>query len=493
MQNEKNNINKKIGHRKKQVGKQPIYVGVPDLTIKVYSQSFFQFVNVREKNSFTKNNLSFLFVQNRNVCREKERIKSGLESGITLLSLIFTVVIMIILATVTISVTLGDGGLVEQAKLAVEKTEQATQSEQEQLASLEQELANMLAEPEIPPETVEEAKLSGKPFQETTTIKDERENEVTIPKGFKIPEDSGNTVQQGIVIEDVFASTDTAVQGSQYVWIPVGTFRKDDGTMSNEIKLGRYTFSSEDGTITTPLQYAENYTESIVIGSEFTELTDYNSGNGSMGLSGANATAKNLEGFINSVSENGGYYIGRYEASYASGASSETKVGDYANCKAASKISTEYSVDRMLYNSGTLWNFITQPSASKVAINTYEDTKIVTSDLMNSYAWDTAVVFIQEAGHMNYANQDGLSISESIGNTGEDSDEVCKINNMASNIREWTTEHSTDTTSSLSFPCVARGGVSGKYGGNYVSNRSNSSASSVSGSDTSGFRICLYL
>ena len=40
---------------------------------------------------------------------------------------------MIILAAVTINVTLGDGGLVEQAQHAAEQTANVTKSEQEQL------------------------------------------------------------------------------------------------------------------------------------------------------------------------------------------------------------------------------------------------------------------------------------------------------------------------------------------------------------------------
>ena len=68
------------------------------------------------------------------------------EKGITLVALILTVVIMLILAAVTINVTLGEGGLIDQAQHAAEQTANAAKSEQEQLASLEQELANILAE-----------------------------------------------------------------------------------------------------------------------------------------------------------------------------------------------------------------------------------------------------------------------------------------------------------------------------------------------------------
>ena len=53
---------------------------------------------------------------------------------------------MLILAAVTINVTLGDGGLVQQARLAAERTQNAAEKEQAEIDSLQQELANILAE-----------------------------------------------------------------------------------------------------------------------------------------------------------------------------------------------------------------------------------------------------------------------------------------------------------------------------------------------------------
>ena len=54
--------------------------------------------------------------------------------------------------------------------------------------------------------------------------------------------------KKGIVIEDVSASGDVNVQGSQFVWIPVEKFKRDDKT-EVEITLGRYTFSSSTGNL----------------------------------------------------------------------------------------------------------------------------------------------------------------------------------------------------------------------------------------------------
>ena len=144
------------------------------------------------------------------------------------------------------------------------------------------------------------------------------------------------------------------------------------------------------------------------------------------------------------------------------------------NYKAATKVSTGYA-NTMSYSQGRLWNNITQLDASKVAINTYADSTSVKSDLMNSYAWDTAIVFIQECGHTNYANQDGQSINDKLTNTGTRQDEKCKINDMASNLQEWTTEYSSRTDRITAYPCTARGG-NYSYSYHYTANRFSSDA-----------------
>ncbi len=322
-------------------------------------------------------------------------------------------------------------------------------------------------ESNIPPEIkseIEQAKESGEVFDTKTPLKDEHGNIVQVPAGFKIAEDSGDTVQQGIVIEDVSASGDDKVKGSQFVWIPVGTFKKDNGDISKEIILGRYTFGDSASNGEQNLVQAaytesepENYLkqgETEQIEDNYIELSEYQEGIASEEINvGKNATAKDLAGFVNSVKSNKGYYIGRYEASFASG----TSIDDY---KAASKVSTGYSEDSMNYTEGTLWNYITQLDASKVAINTYSESSSVKSDLVNSYVWNTAIVYIQEAGTLNYANKTiAYDKMSNTGNLAEGvKDEACKIHDMASNLAEWTTEYSSHTLDNWNYPCTGRGG-----------------------------------
>ena len=430
----------------------------------------------------------------------KNQLKNN--KGVTLIALVVTIVILIILAAVSMTMVLGNNGIFTQAQKGANSMASAEANTQEGFNSMSAEIDKIISgsgssenpdEPQPPKETIEESKNTGKEFTAPKTeVTDSKGNKVVIPGGFKVPEDSGDTVQQGIVIEDVSASDDDNVKGSQFVWIPVGTFVKDDGSTSKEIVLGRYTFGGNSTNGTPTLVQAayttnnpENYKNGVEItynGYEYKELAEYRPGVASSGLDGLNATAKDLAGFVKSAKENGGYYIARYEASFASG----TDIGSY---KAASKKSTTNSTSSMNYTAGTLWNFITELDASKVSINTYsKENTTVKSDLMNSYAWDTAIVFIQEAGHKNYANQS--SKNTSLSNTGTTGDEVCKINDMASNLYERTTEYSTNTYSSGTYPSIYRGGY---YNNSYHCAAYRYDIYATNSDFSGGFRFSLYM
>lgn len=79
---------------------------------------------------------------------EKNYIRKKREKGITLIALVITVIILIILATVTINVVLGEDGLIDRAQQAKEMTEQAMVDEQQELNSLMGEFTNLISEPE---------------------------------------------------------------------------------------------------------------------------------------------------------------------------------------------------------------------------------------------------------------------------------------------------------------------------------------------------------
>ena len=63
--------------------------------------------------------------------------REGKESGITLMALIVTIIVLLILAGISISMLAGDNGIIKKATEAAEVTETATIKEQIQLAVLD--------------------------------------------------------------------------------------------------------------------------------------------------------------------------------------------------------------------------------------------------------------------------------------------------------------------------------------------------------------------
>ena len=133
-----------------------------------------------------------------------------------------------------------------------------------------------------------------------------------------------------------------------------------------------------------------------------------------------------------------------------------------------------------------MYNYVTQSQAATLSQNMYGKTGDFTSDLINSYAWDTALVFIQKCSDdSRYSQQNSLNTG-SVAEKGTTNDVKCNIYDMASNCGEWSTE----TAKNEEYPCVGRGGnyvVSGYFAGARYGDSTD-----ISG-DLSSFRPLLYL
>jgi len=423
------------------------------------------------------------------------------QKGITLIALVITIIVLLILAGVSIAMLTGQKGILTQANNAKNETELASAKEKVELAvigaisqtrdgtlkvgNLRTELANYggtvegdtfpvtatvdgksftvdangnvtsagsSTEPN-PPASTENGTLGAVTGNEktNTTVKDSLGNQVVVPAGFKVVNKDAN-VTDGIVVEDVSHS---ATAGSQFVWIPVGEVIKDSAGNKETITLGRYDFDDK-GNATA---YSGRFTEDTA--------TNHNS-------EYKNTIAKDIEDFKNKVNNiTHGYYIGRYES---------RKNGTQVTVKA----------------SDTVYNNITQPNAATVSRGMYSDSNFE-SDLMNSYAWDTAIVFLQKfdnrankASLKPYSQQTSLNTG-SLANQGTNNlsdaskqDVICNVYDMASNCMEWTTE----TCSISSSPCAYRGGLYSNSG-RYTSCR-NCYGTSISSASIS-FRSLLYM
>ena len=444
------------------------------------------------------------------------------QNGITLIALVITIIVLLILAGVSIAMLTGQNGILTQAQNAKTTNESKSAEEKVKLAvmgaraddgtltvgKLRTELANYggTVEGDTFPVT---ATVDGKSFTvdangnvtvsgsstepnppapagngtlgtvigsetKNTTVKDSLGNQVVVPAGFKVVNKDAN-VTDGIVVEDV-SHSETA--GSQFVWIPVGDVIKDSAGNKESIKLSRYTFADDNvgtptdkGSAEIENSYNSNY--------KHTEVNTSTNGN---------KTAKeNIEseesGFRKSAKDNHGYYIGRYEARDKSATSARTSSSSKTNqvvCTANNYV----------------YNYITQPKAAELSRGMYSDSNFE-SDLMNSYAWDTAIVFLQKFDNRAnktkpYSRQNSLntgSLASQGTNSLEDTskqDVICNVWDMASNCYEWTTE----TCSSSYSPCTIRGG-------RYYDSGSYTSGRDYYGTSNSGvgisFRSLLYM
>ena len=345
--------------------------------------------------------------------------------GITLVALVVTIVVLLILAGVSINSVLGENGIIIKAKEAAEKTDAAQEREMIERNLLEQELENSLATP---------------------TPKPQPTDGVKIPAGFYYV---GGTKTSGIVISDNVNDKDkyknkavvgTDLLGNQYVWIPCTT----DST-SSKLQYARTEWGvEEDGD-----DNSRAIKDELTLTDASVTYSDADTANG-INADASKEIVAQIKAEKTSVAKYGGYYIGRYEV----GKNGDTAVVKYNQTPYASITwSTAYGL------------------AKKIITNSE-----ATSYLCSSYAWDTAVNFIQNnSTAKNYAtsiegfngNWNPQEVKDPSGNvikpagtsqqlnTGLTT-QFCNIFDMGGNEAEFTTELNPGTSETV----VLRGGHS---------------------------------
>lgn len=369
-------------------------------------------------------------------------------------------------------------------------------------------------------------------MEESSTIdgKEATYSNPIIPAGFKAVNtegakwdgENGPEFEVGLVIEDT--------EGNQFVWVPV------DGV---DLKYATHTYS-----------YKESGTSSA------DEETNCYDDDGWRTLSYSAYTWTDEYANSESVEKYGGFYIARYEAGVPAIApfyANSDGATYYTSDTIISKNTTAYTPVSKAKNQS--WNFISQENALAVSEKMYESSTSVSSQLIDSSAWDTVTQWIQNSKNVtdssdwgNYSNSSSaitanglyavhiyksatdtsflqyaanykkgiLSLGgETIGTSSADSDAGYKstrlkeiatgsssdtvannIYDFAGNMYEWTTEVAsrTDETDLVSYNyAVIRGG-------GFDSNGSQSPASYRGGNNQTtysdcniGFRVVLYV
>ena len=198
------------------------------------------------------------------------------KKGITLVALVVTIVVLLILAGVSINLVLGDNGIISKAQEGKTKSAEASENDLKGMNSLIDEM-----------ETV----LNGGNTEETVPY---------LPSS-DFHYDTSTSVDTGLVIADS--------NGNEYVWVvvPKSLYNNTNYNLNNEKKpssstdyvniehcLQQYTAIYRNGT-----SYSDIYAADTANVGWFEDETEYNNLKNSM---------------LKSVYENGGFYVGRYEA-----------------------------------------------------------------------------------------------------------------------------------------------------------------------------------
>ena len=231
------------------------------------------------------------------------------ENGITLVALVVTIVVLIIIAGVTLSLTIGNGGIMKRAKEAKERYGQASKNEQKDLDTVEDYMNKM---------TVGETTGGGS----GSTV-----DGVPIPEGYYYV---GGTKAKGLVISDAEADNEKYkgqenvgkdLAGNQWVWVPVETPSSLYTTVtegvalsgSTGVKTTKYTNSAIISGRTRRLPGSTDYREPDILPYSGFDDTNYATAGFSSLANMAETMVSEYEEMIASLEKYKGFYIGRYE------------------------------------------------------------------------------------------------------------------------------------------------------------------------------------
>ena len=444
--------------------------------------------------------------------------------GITLIALVITIIVLLILAGVTIAMLTGENGILTKANNSKNETAKATAKEKVQtevMASYGTEGKINLDQLNKNLQNISGIKYNGSAISDsnkiaslpatvtvdgynvtieangTTTVagestpitpptggtititdakKDEMKNKtensnltvtggtVTIPAGFKVAEDSGTTIDEGIVIEDS--------KQNQFVWVPVSK----ENFESEFVRREGYRDGSQQN-------YLSDCGEADATGiNTKVEETD--------------TTQQEAKDMYASVKANGGFYIGRYEA----GKDTNGKVVVQKEANVYNNIPWS-STGKMQESETATTGGAVELSRNFAKENNY---KTVQSTLIYGVQWDVVMNWMKDIENSSATSTDKKYIIDSTGmgwykgvsgnsehKTGIDlnggKNQVKKIYDLAGNVYEWTME-SCDASGR-----VGRGGSYYSAGSRSpASNRDNGGNPSYSGVDV-GFRPTLFL
>ena len=435
------------------------------------------------------------------------------ERGITLIALVVTIVVLLILAGVTINALFGDSGIIKKAQDAQNKMDQAAENDQKGI----NELSNWL-----------DSKINGTTGEDDnppTSDLPSTDNTTPYYPDDTFTKDPDTNLDNGLVIKDSI--------GNEYVWIEVPKSLYANSSYNTETTTGDQKPSSS--TDYDKIEYClHKYTDYYRNG---TKHTDTYSSDAATGLTETQYNELKQK-MLKSVYENGGFWLGRYEAGItenrtAKGDATEaplSKAGTvenpvypytYVTCSQAQTLASQLSTGKNYTSSlmfGVQWDLVLKHievkeveqgtdlatiqsalrSDSKDWGNYYNTSFEINRGKYADYTkWKLSTTWTpyNQTTSNNFVNSNSVKQVQSTNSSGNGillttgaSDACKKINiyDLAGNVFEWTLEYTTPDSS----PCTSRGGVYQINSNSPASSRSIST--SASSGDNIGFRVSLY-
>ena len=312
--------------------------------------------------------------------------------GITLVALVVTIVVLLILAGVSINLVLGDNGIIAKAQEAKTKQAEASENDLKGMNGLVSEMEGALAgngstgsgsgnggaggsgaDTKVPAEATAE---TAPYFPDNTFTKKE------------------GTIDTGLVIKDA--------NENEYVWVVVPRTT----TVYATTGLGKTTFTDADYTsIENDLK---EYTKTYRGSTSYSDV--YYPDDKNVGWFADATVYNNLKNsMLKSVYENGGFYVGRYEAGI------DTTTGTNRTSNTDKNSDGKYtmpSTTPVTKADAYPYTYVTRTQAQNLASNVKSGTK--TSSLMFGVQWDLVLAFMHNKG--NIEDSTLTSNSTTIGN-----------------------------------------------------------------------------
>ena len=440
--------------------------------------------------------------------------------GITLVALVVTIVVLLILAGVSINLVLGNNGIVKKAQDAKTKSAEASQNDLKGMNALVSEMEGALAGNGSTGSGSGNGGTGGSGAGTKVPAEATAETAPYFPNNTFTKKEG--TIDTGLVIQDA--------SGNEYVWVVVPRTTAVYKTTG----LGKTTFTDADYTsIETDLK---NYTSTYVTKSGYSDTYAPDTDNVGWLTSDEYTELKNS--MLKSVYENGGFYVGRYEAGI------DTATGTNRTSNTDKNSESKYitpSTAPVTKADAYPYTYVTRTQAQNLASNVNSGTK--KSSLMFGVQWDLVLAFmskdtakitstdvltknsetignyynstfqLSQTGNYavyshyslrstwkpsttsttNFVDSSRNKLAQSNGNgilvtTGaSEKNKVMNIYDIAGNVYEWTLEETSVTT----YPCAPRGGGFSSFGSDCPAAYRFDSTTDRS-NNAFGFRVSLF-